>query len=110
MRILTEFNRTAFVSNNKNAGVGFLAGCTSGCILNLFWNKHCTKCSPISVELEMGNPSCGKITIPVNHLSLPLWGNKNNNRSTLRTDVQTQKWLKCHRKNRFAAGACRNIK
>ena len=61
------------------------------------------------MELEMGNLSCGKITVPVNQLSLPLWGSKNNNRNTLRSDVQTGKWLKCHRKTRFAAGACRNI-
>lgn len=71
---------------------GFLQDDTSGCILYLFWNKYCTKCSPISVELEMGNLSCGKITVPVNHLSLPLWGNKNTNRSTSRPDIQTGRW------------------
>lgn len=89
---------------------GFFAGRTPVCMLNLCWNKYYTKCSPLSVELEMGNLSCGKITVPVNHLPLPLWGNKVNKRSTLRPYVQTGKWLKCQRKkNRFAEGVCRNI-
>lgn len=92
MYIATEFKRTGFVSNE------FFAGHTPGCILKLFWNKCPTKHSPVSVELEMGNLSCGKITVPVNNLSLPLWRNKINNRSTLRPDVQTGKWLECHRK------------
>lgn len=66
MYIATEFNRTAFVSNV------FFAGHTPGCILKLFRNKYPTKHSPVFVELEMGNLSCGKITVPVNNLSLPL--------------------------------------